>query len=171
MIEYNSDDVIEAISGSANLNAVLKKILKNEVKKGNPEERFFKEMRRIANMPHPNEALKSYLEKHLPAASRYAMVIAGYVHDAEMMEISDKIIDAYAEDFNATYETDDDDEGVTVKDREKFEKIAKASLQMIEEGLKSHKLPGSRFMKEVLIHRLFTPGVIRELSGLIDEGI
>ena len=167
MVEFNTDDIIEAISGAANLNAVLKKILKNEVKKGNPEERFFKEMRRIANLSHPDAQLREFLDRHLPAATNYAMVVAGYVHDTAMVDISGNIVDAYADDFNATYETAEDG-SIHVTNQEKFEEIAKAAFQMIDNGLKSHKLPASLFLKSVIAHRLFTPGVIRELSPMIN---
>ena len=164
MSEFGIEEVLEAIGGVSNLNAVLKKILKHEVQRGSQEERFFKDFRRIANAPRATEQLKTFISNHFPDSGRYSMVVAGYAYDDKMSAITAEIIEKYADEFNSTYETKDS--AIEIKDRAKFNSIAKEAIKIIEEGIKSQGLPASTFMKKVIVHRLFTPEVAKEVGDL-----
>ena len=165
MYESNTEEVIEVFRNAGNINAAIKKILKQEVKRGSPEERFFKDFRNVVISPRAKELIESFVRKHYPAGERFFMVIAGYVHDEAMVDISSRIIDRYADDFNGTFEQNSS--GIEIRDRERFEALARQAVQMIEEGLKDHNLPRTAFLKNVLVNRLFTPEVIKELDPVL----
>ena len=163
MFAAEIEEVLEVFRTARNTNAAIKKILKQEVKRGSPEERFFKDFRNAVMSPRAAEATEFFIRRHYPAGERYFMVIAGYVHDEAMVDISSRIIDQYAEEFNETYEQRDSD--IEVRNSERFESLARAALEMI--GLGEHNLPQNAFMKNVLINRLFTPEVIKKLDPLL----
>ncbi|NMC61921.1 MAG: hypothetical protein GYA55_02000 [SAR324 cluster bacterium] len=164
MFSSKKEEVVELFNQAKNLNAVIKKILKQEVKRGSPEERFFKDFRNVVISNRATQLIEAFVEKHHPAAERYFMVIAGYIHDEAMVDISSKIIDEYADAFNATYSQNGSD--IEITDQKNFEKIAKEALKKIENGLKEHDLPTSSFLKGVLVNRLFTPEVVGKLESV-----
>ncbi len=159
------EEIVEVFRNAKNVNAAIKKILKQEVKRGSPEERFFKDFRNAVISARASEAIDFFVRRHYPAGERYFMVVAGYVHDDAMVDISAKIIDQYAEEFNSTYEQLESD--IEIKDSAKFESIARQALQMVEDGLREHQLPVTPFLKNVLVNRLFTQEVIEKLDPVM----
>ena len=165
MFSSSKEEIVEVFKQAKNINAAIKKILKQEVKRGSAEERFFKDFRNVVISPRAADLIEVFVQRHFPAAERYFMVLAGYIYDTEMVSISSAIIDKYAEDFNRTYSQTESE--ITVQDRARFEEIASEAIKMLENGLKENRLPPSSFLKGVLVNRLFTPEVIKELEPLL----
>ena len=160
-------EVVEVFKQAHNINAAIKKLLKQEVRRGSSEERFFKDFRNVVVSPRAADLLEPFIERHYASEGRYFMVVAGYLYDEAMVDISGKIIDRYADDFNTTYEQRESE--IEIKDEARFAAIAKEALKLIEEGLTEHHLPTSGFLKQVLVNRLFNPEVIRELDPIMRE--
>ena len=160
MFNFSSDDIYKAFEVAPNVNAALKNFLKREVQRGDPIERFVKDLRKSFSNNNP-AAIKVFIEKSLPDYNQHFLLLAGYANAEAVNEISESVISAHAEEFNDTYE--EGDSSITITDRETFDRIIKDVILVIENGLKEHKLPDSQFMKLVLVNSIFEDKVMKEV--------
>lgn len=164
MLEYNLNDLVQALDGAKNINAALKKFLKNEVSTDQKSSRFVKDLRTICASKVPNIKTE-FLGDKLPTFEPHLLGIIRYAYAEQTAAITSQITEKYADDFNTTYEEKED--GIVVKDPAKFNKIAKQVVAEIETGLKEKELPVSPLMKNVMLFHIFDPAVLKEvLQGL-----
>lgn len=160
MFNFSSDDIYKAFEAAPNVNAALKNFLKREVQKGDPVERFVKDLKKAFSNNNPT-AIKVFIDKSLPDYNQHFLLLAGYANAEVVNEISESVISAHAEAFNETYDTDDS--GITVTDRATFDTIIGDVVRIIDNGLKEHKMPESQFMKLVLVNSIFEDSVMKEV--------
>ncbi len=160
MLEYDVNQVIEGLALARNPNSALKNFLKQEIKKGDPVAKFIKALKNVLakkNQEQLAEFVNTYHDKYQPAF----FVVTRYIHNQPLGEIVEGIIEQYAEEFNQSYESSDDQ--ITIKDQQTFERIVKSALEEINSGLGQRDLPQSPFMKNLVIDWLFDEAVAREV--------
>ncbi len=166
MLPYTVSHILDAFAKAKNLNASMKNFLKREVKRGDPAEKFTKDLRDVLLSDDVNRS-EQFFAKHLPKYESHLFVAAGYAHYDLVNGLAASIVERYADDFNATYEVQD--EKLTYKDRPNFEKLAKEAITLISAGLKPSGLDGSPFMLNVVFVSIFTREVIGAIEPLVDK--
>jgi hypothetical protein len=167
MLETNVEEINGALGAAKNLNSALKKFLRVEGTSSPQVNAFAKEMRGAVARGRP-EVVRTFIEKNFPKREMYFLGVARYAH-AEFFEstIGD-IFNAYADDFNATYEKGDS--GVTVKDEASFTRIVNSVLELIETKLAGASLPSSNFLRNALLISVFEPDVLVEVLKVVKKG-
>lgn len=161
MIEFSSDEIYQAFESAPNLNAALKNFLKREVQRGDPVEKFIKNLRKVSTGRN-SAAMKLFIDKNLPDYQQHFLLLAGYANADAVNSISEKVIEKHADAFNATYQ--ESDSGIDITDRAQFEAITREVVTTVENGIKDHKLPGTQFMKLVLANSIFEDKVLKEVT-------
>lgn len=160
MEQYTTSDIVGAFEAAPNLNAALKNFLKREIRRGDPTERLAKSFK-VAISSKRADARREFIEKHADTNARFFLAVGKYAYGSSVDAISEDIISRHAEAFNATYDRSDD--GVTVTDRDGFNRIIQMVRAELEEGLQSHGLPNSGFMLSILHHWIFDEDVLQEV--------
>lgn len=163
MLEYSSDEVIAALSTCDNINAAVKSFLKRELKKGDPREKFTKDLRTVFQSNNTERQI-SFVEKHRERFEGVLLGITRYALYQPIDAITATIIEAHADPFNATYEVNDSE--IEILNKEEFQQIARAALDGFRAGLAEHSLPVSNFMVNVLILTLFDDAVVPEIMQI-----
>jgi hypothetical protein len=161
--KYTTEEIVSAIKSCPNINAAIKNILRKEVGNDARLARFFKDLREVCQSSQ-SERLTNFVNKHMEDHSHLFLSITRYGHFAKVDQITAPIIEKYADEFNSTYEAEG--EGIKIKDKEKFKKIAKEVVGSFNDSLKEHGLPDSKFMQEMLITTLFDANVAPEVVAV-----
>ena len=161
MKEATPNDVVETFAAAKNLNSALKNILRKEVNHNEAFGRFTKSFRAAATHVTSKTAMRSFIEKHLGTHESFFLLVARYAHSEFIGKLVDQIVTAHGDEFNTTYvETE---EGITLKNREKFISILKEVFKATEAALANAALPTSHFMKSVVYSSIFEPKVLTEV--------
>ncbi len=163
MLNYSFDEMIEAINGAKNMNAALKKILKNEPNMSTKSSRFIKDFRVVCNAKDPSKK-SDYLKDRHQDYSAELLAVVRYAYLDSLNEISGDITNEYADKFNTTYEQKDGE--IEVKDPKTFKQIVAEVTKKIESGLKDKSLPSNDFLKSVLLQHIFDTEVLKEIYSI-----
>jgi len=158
-------DIITALQGARNLNAAVKQCLKREVQKGTPAEKFLKQLKTFL-VSERWDAAETFIEKKLETFEPYLQLLTQQAYAGAIDIISDKIIEIYAEKFNATYERKES--GVEVQDSTLFQKIVREVDSSLDDELKHQDLPPSPYMKQVLYSAVFEEDVLKEARPFLN---
>lgn len=157
---FTTDDIVESLKRSENLNAALKHFLKREVRRGDPAERFVKDLRDVFTAKDPSRAL-GFIEKKRPAFDSHLVAIGGYAHGEIVMGIANAIVEKYADRFNATYTVVGED--IEVKDTAGFDTIVGEAIALVTARLTEAGFGDSPFMQSVVLATVFDRPVLRYL--------
>ena len=160
MLPFTTDDAVTTLRQAENLNAALKHFLKREVRRGEPAERFVKDLRPLLLGSDPTRA-GGYLERKRPQFDPHLIGIGGYAHSDLVTAVAGQVVERYADDFNATYRSDGST--ITVSDQSRFDEIVNAANKVIDETLVARGFGASSFMKNVLLAAIFEQPVLRYL--------
>lgn len=160
MFSFTTEDVVGSLKRAGNINAALKNFLKREVRRGDPAERFVKDLREVMVGKDETRAL-NYIEKRRPGFDSHLVAIGSYAHSEMVMVLANQIVEKYADRFNATYEVKDED--IAVKDKKEFESIMKEVSGVITQTLKEAGFGDSVFMQSVIFSTVFDRPVLRYL--------
>jgi hypothetical protein len=160
VFSFTTEDVVGSLKRAGNINAALKNFLKREVRRGDPAERFVKDLREVMVGKDETRAL-NYIEKKRPGFDSHLVAIGSYAHSEMVMVLANQIVEKYADRFNATYEVKDED--IAVKDKKEFESIMKEVSGVITQTLKEAGFGDSVFMQSVIFSTVFDRPVLRYL--------
>jgi lipid II:glycine glycyltransferase (peptidoglycan interpeptide bridge formation enzyme) len=164
MFNYTCKEAVEALECSKNINAALKKFLKQEIQNNDGSEKFVKLLKK-ALADGKSDRAERILENHLPEFEDYLFLMADFALPEITTQIAEQVVTKFAEQFNQSYEISD--KTVTIKDQSTFERIAKEAVQEIDAQLSKEDIPGPAFMKNVLIYRIFDDVVIKEIAPVV----
>ncbi len=163
MFSFTTEDVVGSLKRAGNINAALKNFLKREVRRGDPAERFVKDLREV--MLGKDEArVHNYIEKKRPGFDSHLIAIGSYAHSEMVMNLSNQIVEKYADRFNATYETQTDD--IAVKDKKEFDAIMQEVSSLISKNIKDAGFGESVFMQSVVFSTVFDRPVLKYLVSM-----
>jgi len=160
VLPFTTDDAITTLRQAENLNAALKHFLKREVRRGDPADRFVKDLKPLLLGADLTRA-GGYLERKRPQFDPHLIGIGGYAHSDLVTAVAGQIVEKYADDFNATYQSNGST--ITVSNQAKFDEIVGAANKVIDETLVTRGLGASSFMKNVLLAAIFEQPVLRYL--------
>ena len=164
MLAYNKEEIFDSFRAAPNVNAALKKFLKNEVKRGDPIERFTKDLRTAVSGGR-DDALKSFIDRSLPDYEPHLMVISRYLYNNAIEEIISGIYERHADQFNETYSLDSG--SFEYKDQSGFEKIIADVAKEVDAGIGEHELPATPYMRNVIHGALFDEQVMPEVYRVL----
>lgn len=164
MIPAPLEEVKAVFAAAKNLNAALKNFIKKEVRAGDPIERFAKDFR-AAVATGRSASVNAFIEKFYPANEGYFLVIAKYAHAQLIMSLVESIFHKYAEEFNATFEREN--EGIRITNTAQFSSIARSVADMIDEGLLAAGLAKGVFLKKAILFNVFEPEVLEEVLKVL----
>ena len=159
MFEYSDLEVRELLVGAANINAALKKLLKHEIEKGHPAERYIKRLREALAAPATG-LLDAFLSNRNPTFEPYLVAVGAYAYGDLFNSLSGEVIDHYAEEFNSTYTVLDGN--LMVTDRGCFERIIVEVFGVVENQLQASALAGNAFARRIILERIFDETVLPE---------
>jgi hypothetical protein len=164
MLKSNVEDVKEAFAAAKNLNAALKNLLKKESANAPHVATFAKEFRQAVSSGK-SAPRDTYIERNYPEKELLLMGAIRYAFP-DLIEASvGAIITKYADNFNATY--DRVEQGIVVKDRAGFMRIANEVREIIANDLKAAQVPNNTFMQTAVLASVFEPDVFAEvMQGL-----
>jgi len=157
---FTTDDIVASLKRSDNLNAALKHFLKREVRRGDPAERFVKDLREVFAAKESTRAL-AFIEKKRPAFDSHLVAIGGYAHGDIVMGLASEIVEKYADSFNATYTVVGED--LEVKDGAGFDRIVAEAIAIVTARLTDAGFGDSPFMQSVVLATVFDRPVLRYL--------
>ena len=163
MSDYTIAEVTEVFKKAANMNAAVKKVLKQDIQ-DEAALKFIKSFRTVLGADRDG-ALEGFLEKYLDKYDKVLLALAVVAHKDLVTEIVNVVIEKYADEFNTTYEKKEG--GVTYKDRTKFEKVVKEVRGVIEAHLQAAELPASHFLKAAVITQIFDEELLPEVTPLV----
>lgn len=146
------EEVKSGILSSDNLNAALKNVLKKEAEKGSSLEKFSKALRKSATAKN-EKVLKNTLDQHADKYKHESILILRYVYDLQITDIANLIIGEYGEEFNTTYENND--EVITLTSESRFNEIINEVKELSKKKLKEHKMEVNTLNKFILFDTLF----------------
>lgn len=161
----DSSEIAQNLRRSPNINAAVKSFLKREVKKGDGAERFIKDLRDV--LLSKNEQLAAeFLERRLSQYEPYVVALGGYAHADFVTALAGRIVEKYADEFNATYQVWG--ESVTVADPQRFNQIVGEVLKLVADEIDQKGLPGY-FMKCVILNAIFDRPVLMKVLEQLGE--
>lgn len=163
MFSFTTEDVVGSLKRAENINSALKHFLKREVRRGDPAERFVKDLREVMLGKDENRAF-SFIEKKRPDFDSHLIAIGSYAHSEMVMSLANQIVEKYADTFNATYEVKDDD--IALKDKGAFETIMKEVSDIVSKNLKGAGFGDSVFMQSVVFSTVFDRPVLKYLVSM-----
>jgi hypothetical protein len=166
MLTYSSDDVVQALGVSKNLNAALKSFLRREVKKGDPAEKFVKELRATL-IDKDGRDPEKLLARYMPDLENHLIVIAAYAHHDFVNAISQEIVGEYGEAFNKTYTSNG--ETITITNRPEFERIIREVAKRLKERSETLGLTGNPFFLNVMLNTIFERPLMRDIVPLVSH--
>lgn len=149
----------ELLLRAKNLNSAVKSYLKNEVEKREEEIRFLKAVRKVA-LPTQRKQLERFLEQYGEEYTLSLFILVRHAYFSLLSPVVQRVIDEYAEQFNATYVTEGED--VRVTDEATFSNIIQAAAGMLDEALQQAGLGGSKMLHKVFVHLLYDGAVVKE---------
>jgi len=163
VFSFTTEDVVGSLKRAGNINSALKHFLKREVRRGDPAERFVKDLREVMLGKDDTRAL-SFIDKKRPGFDSHLIAIGSYAHSEMVMNLANEIVEKYADKFNATYEVQDDD--IALKDKKGFETIMKEVTEIISTNLKGAGFGESVFMRSVVFSTVFDRPVLKYLVSM-----
>ena len=160
MFSFTTEDIVGSLKRSENLNSALKHFLKREVRRGDPAERFVKDLREVMLGKDESRAL-NFIEKRRPGFDSHLIAIGGYAHGEMVMNLANQIVEKYADRFNATYDVKDED--IAVKNKGEFDTIIKEVSTLVTTNLKTAGFGESDYMQSVVFSTVFDRPVLRYL--------
>ena len=161
MQQISLEEVDTAFASAKNLNAALKNFLKREAQGNRNIEQFAKEFRAAA----ATGQVSSFLGRAFPKFEIYLFAVVRYAYAEEFTRIVQKVVDKYADEFNATYSVGD--KGITVLDKLRFSAIAKEVDAIIETDLGAAGVPANAFMKRAAMQAIFDAAVLTEVLAVL----
>lgn len=161
MLECTADDITTCLLKAPNINAAVKNFLKREVKKGDPAEKFAKNLKDILTSSDEKRSLQ-FISEAMPKFVNHLYSVACYAYFDVVGKLASSVVEKYADDFNATFEVNDGK--LSYKDEAKFKKIADEALAILRTGLKENGFGDSPFMKNVTMLSIFERPVIEVLA-------
>jgi ribosomal protein S17E len=165
MLQSTVDEVKEAFAAAKNLNAALKNLLKKEGSSSPQIVGFAKDFRNAASSGKSGPR-DFFIEKHYPAKELFFMGAVRYAFPELVDATVGAIVEKFADQFNATYERNDD--GIKVTNSAGFKKIAKEVHGIITSDLKAAELPTNNFMHNALLATVFEVDVFAEVMKVLD---
>lgn len=160
MLEFTSEDAVNVLMKSGNLNAALKHFLKREIQNGDPAGRFVKDLRTFVDKPNTTQ-FKAYVDRMRGKFELQLIAIGGYAHSNLVSSIASQVVEKYADDFNKTYETEG--ETVKIKDQKGFDAIVKDVFGIIDGELKGAGLGESQFLRNSILVNIFDRPVLQKI--------
>lgn len=157
-------EVEVVLSSAPNLNAALKTLLKREGRPGNLVEPFVKSLRNVVARNRDGE-LRKYVEEHYAAKPNHFLLLASYAFSSVCNAIAEKVINQYADTFNATYQANEN--GVTVTNPEKFKSIINEVVEIVKSELNTAQVPCNNFSVNAVLSTIFTPDVFAEVLRVL----
>ena len=90
---------------------------------------------------------RKFIENNFESHKQYFIVVARYAYLTLIGPAVDQIVTHYGDEFNATYEHAG--EGITITNKDQFNKIVTKVLEIIEATLKEANLAPTNFMKNI----------------------
>lgn len=162
MLPFTTEDATAVLKKSANLNSALKNFLKREIKAGDLGARFVKDLKDLSASAQ-SKLMEEYISKSRPAFESHLLAIGKYAHTDGVNDIVGAIVDRYAEEFNATYDTKDDK--IVVSNHAKFKSIVAEAMMLIDTMQQSSGFGGSTYYKNLVILSVFDKPVLEYLSA------
>ena len=164
MTDYTPEDIVSIFDQAKNINAAVKKFLKNEVAGNAANEKFAKSARAALLSSVPDGKL-TFIKNHLPDYEPHMLVLASYCHQEVIAATTSEVITKYADDFNKTYTPGE--EKITVTDKATFKKIVLAVQDIVDASLKKANLSSSPFFKKVVFFNIFDRAVLEEVLPIV----
>ena len=166
MFSYNVGQLVEVFELANNMNAAVKKLLREEVNRGDPAEKFLKRIRGVLASKTPG-ALERFLEEQLPKYESCVFPLVASAHRQAVQPVVDEIIARYADEFNRSYEQTGED--IEYRDRAAFERIVAQVNGTVEAALKEKGLPVTGAMKNAVMSQIFDPAVLKEAVAFLSS--
>ena len=160
MFSFTTEDVVGSLKRAGNINSALKNFLKREVRRGDPAERFVKDLRE-AMLGKDEARAFQYIDKKRPGFDSHLIAIGSYAHSEMVMTLANQIVEQYADRFNATYEIQSDD--IAVKNKKEFDAIMQEVSGIVSKNLKDKGFGESVFMQSVVFSTVFDRPVLKYL--------
>lgn len=161
MKAVTTTEIIEVLSVAKNLNAALKNLIKREGASNPAVAVFAKEFRMklgAAKLTGSEDFIDRCIEK---GREKLFFGVARYAF-AEVIDMAvERIIDQYADDFNATYERTD--EGISVKNPGRFKEIVTDVSTQSASALAEATIPVNGYSRGVMLATVFEPDVLEEV--------
>lgn|GEM_PF-918289 len=166
MLSTTVENVHLAFQAAKNLNAALKNFIKREGASGAHVVSFAKDFRSVASSGK-DQLVQRFIERHFPAKEFLFLGVARYAFP-ELVESSvGRIVDTYAEEFNATYEKTEG--GISVTHAAVFRKIAREVLSNIRADIKAAGFGPNPFLENTLLSSVFEIDVLAEVLKAIQD--
>jgi hypothetical protein len=165
MLKSTVQEVQESFAAAKNLNSALKNLLKKE-SSGTPQIASFAKEFRAAAGSGKSGPRDLFIEKNYPEKELYFMGAIRYAFPELIESTVGSIIGKYADEFNATYEREEDK--ITVKDAAAFKKIVKAVHEIVKKDLTAAEVPNNPFMQNALLATVFEVDVLAEVMKVIE---
>lgn len=162
MLEYGAEDVIALLKASGNLNAAVKNFIKNELDADPKAHKFARAFKKAA-LSAREDALDEFVRKYYEEYEHLFYAMARYAHSGALGEIIELAIEEYAEDFNSSY--DSDEESIEIKDQDAFGRISRAVCELLVTQVSERNIPDSPFLRNVFVGWLYDSPVIPEVIG------
>jgi hypothetical protein len=165
MLRSTVDEVKESFAAAKNLNAALKNLLKKEGS-GTPQVVGFAKDFRNAVSSGKNGPRDFFIEKNYPAKELFFLGAVRYAFPELVEGVVGAIVNKYADDFNSTYQRNDD--GIKVTDAAAFKKIVKEVHGIIKNDLKAAEVPNNNFMQSAILATVFEVDVLAEVMKVLE---
>ena len=165
-LSFSNEDVLAVFGAADNLNSALKHFLKKEIRPGDPNGRFIKDLRAVVASGN-TKRLADVVAAARPKFDGALLGVAGYAHSEMVMGVISKVVEKYADSFNLTYVVQEDE--IELKDKTKFCEIATAGLALIDGTLKETKMSGLPFLRATIVAAVFERPVLARMmkDGLV----
>lgn len=164
-LNYSNTDVVSALKSCPNINAALKNLLKKDIQANKELARVVKDLRDICQAPKNEQRLEAFVDRHIKKYPHIFQAVVRYGHFDKIDAITAPAIEQHAEQFNATYQNQE--QSITITDRKRFDSIASQVISDFRKQLTGQQLPSDDFMLSVLITTLFDPQVVPEIEALV----
>jgi hypothetical protein len=166
VFSFSSQDVVETLKKSSNINSAIKNFLKRQAAQGGESSaRFAKDLRDVLLAKQDTGALL-FIDKNSEKFSPHLLAIGAYAHAELVDKIAGKIVTKYADDFNTTYSSNGEE--VKVSNQTKFNSIMKNAASEIGADLEESGFAESQFLRAIVLNAIFEPPVLR--AG-VEEGL
>lgn len=156
---FTAEDAVAALEKSPNLNSSLKNFLKREVRRGEPGERFVKDLR--AAFEGGEARALAFVRGAIDKFERHLVALGSYAHADLVAPLAQQILDQHADTFNDTYRMGTEE--IEVTNRSAFDEIVAKVMATIDETLAEHGFAESFYMKNVVLVTIFEPAVLRHI--------
>lgn len=165
MLPTTVQEIQESFAAAKNLNAALKNLLKKESSATPAVANFAKDFR-AAVSSGKSASRDLFIERNFETKQFFFLGAARYAFPELVESTVGAIVAKYADEFNATYQRQDD--GVKVTDAARFKEIVNAVRATIRNDVKAAGLPVNNFMESALLATVFEFDVLNEVMKVIE---